>query len=137
MVVIDTSVAFKWIREEDTRHLSLELLHQYLFGKEQVIVPELLLYELANALSSKTELTVEDIEQAWDLFADFNVPTFTPTADFLQKCLRFAKKYQVSVYDATYAVLAEEKKCDLITADDKFVDKVNLPFIKKLADYSN
>lgn len=137
MVVIDTSIAFKWVREEDTRHLSLELLHQYLSGKEQVIVPDLLLYELANALSSKTKLTMKDIEQAWGLFADFNVPIFNPTPDFLQKCLRFAKKYQVTVYDASYAILAKEKKCVLFTGDEKFVQQVNLPYVKNLNQYKS
>lgn len=135
MVVVDTSIAYKWIREEDTRHLSLELLYRFLSGKEEVIAPDLLLYELANALSSKTELTVRDVEEAWNLFTDFNISIFTPTPNFLKKCLKFAKKYQVAVYDATYAVLAKEKKCDLITADQKFVERVNLSFIKLLEEY--
>lgn len=133
MVVVDTSIAYKWVREEDTRHLSLELLYNFLSGKEQVIVPDLLLYELANALSSKTELNLKDIEEAWSLFIDLNVSIFTPTPLFLKKCLRFAKKYQVTIYDAAYAVLAKEKKCDLITADSQFVSQVNLPFVKHLS----
>lgn len=136
MVVVDTSIVYKWVREEDTRHLSLEILYNYLSGKEKVIVPDILLYELANVLAHKTELTIKDIQEAWNLFIDFNVPIFVPTPNFLKKCLKFAKKYQVSVYDASYAVLAKEKKCDLITSDDKFVKKVKLSFVKSLASYS-
>lgn len=132
MVVVDTSIVYKWIREEDTRHLSLEILYRFLSGKEKILVPDILLYELANVLSNKTELSIKDIEEAWNLFIDFNVPIFTPTASFMQKCLKFSKKYQVTVYDAAYAVLAKEKKCDLVTADDKFAQKTKLPFIKSL-----
>lgn len=133
MVVIDTSIAYKWIREEDTRHLSLELLNRFLSGKEEVLVPDILLYELANVLSSKTELTIKDTIEAWSLFTDFNVPIFTPTANFLQKCLKFAKEYKISVYDAAYVVLAKQKKCNLITADTNLVNKLNLKFVKSLS----
>lgn len=132
MVVVDTSIVYKWVREEDIRHLSLEILHQYLSGKEEVLVPDILLYELANVLSSKTELTMKDATDAWDLFVDFNVPIFTPSPDFIEKCLKFAKKYKVTIYDASYAVLAKEKKCSLITADEEFVKVVNLPYVKYL-----
>lgn len=134
MVVVDTSIVYKWIREEDTRHLSLEILHRYLSGKEEIIVPDILLYELTNALAFKTELSIEDIEDAWNLFSSFDVPVFTPTHSFIQQCLKFAKKYKVTVYDASYAVLANEKKCNLITADEKFVETVRLDFVKKLKE---
>lgn len=132
MVVVDTSIVYKWIREEDARQLSVEVLWRYLSGKEEVIAPDILLYELANILSSKTELPFKDIKEAWNLFTDFNIPIFTPTADFIQKCLQFSKKYKVSIYDASYAVLAKEKKCSLVTADEKFVQSVNLSYIKYL-----
>lgn len=135
MVVVDTSIVYKWVQERDTRHLSLEILWRYLSDKEEILVPDILLYELANALSSKTELTIKDIQIAWNLFRDFNVPIFTPTNDFIRKCLNFSRKYKVTVYDASYAVLAEEKRCSLITADQKFVKQVNLPNVKYLGDY--
>ena len=135
MVVVDTSIVYKWIREEDTRHLSLEILHSYLTGKEEIVIPDILLYELSNTLAFKTELSNKDIEEAWNLFSAFNVPIFTPTHAFIQKCLKFAKKYKVTVYDASYAVLAKEKKCELITADEKFVETVRLKFVKNLKNY--
>ncbi|HBL52337.1 MAG TPA: PIN domain nuclease, partial [Candidatus Blackburnbacteria bacterium] len=50
--------------------------------------------------------------------------------------VEISKKYEVSVYGASYVVLAKEKKCKLYTADAKFVSLVNLPFVKNLADYS-
>ena len=136
MVVVDTSIAYKWIREEDTRHLSLEILWNFLSGKEIVVAPDILLYELANALSNKTELTNKDIQIAWDLFRDINVPLFTPTPDFMEECLKFARKYKVTAYDASYAVLAQQKRCNLFTSDEKFVAQVNLPFVKYLGDYT-
>ncbi len=135
MVVADTSIIYKWLREEDTRHVSLILLDKFLAGEQKVIAPDILLYELANVLSSKAELTLKDISAAWNLFVNFKIEIFNPTPDFFPKCLKFAKEHKVTVYDASYAILAQENNCDLFTADSKFVKAVNLPFVKHLSQY--
>ena len=46
-----------------------------------------------------------------------------------------AKKHHVSVYDATYAVLAMENNCLLVTADSKFIEQMNLEFVMDLDTY--
>jgi len=50
MIVLDASVAVKWFSEEEYTEKALELRERIRVGKERVIVPDLLLYELANAL---------------------------------------------------------------------------------------
>lgn len=135
MVVLDTSIIYKWLREEDNRHLSLKILDDFLDGKEEVIVPDIILYELSNALAFKKELTEEEILEAWEFFIDLNIQIFVPDSRFVEKCIKFAKKYRVTVYDASYAVLAKEKRCNLITKDEKFAETVNLPFVQTLSDY--
>lgn len=134
MVVVDTSIIYKWITEEDadTNIPALRLLHQFLDGKENIVIPDIVLYELANALSTKTNLTLEEIEQAWNLFGKLNLNVINPSLKFIRKSMIFSRKYHVSVYDASYAVLAMEKNCILLTADSKFVKQINLPFIKLL-----
>lgn len=135
MVVLDTSIIYKWLREEDERHLSLKILDDFLEGKEEVIAPDIILYELSNALAFKKELTEEDVLEAWEFFTDLNIQIFVPDSKFVEKCIKFAKKYEVTVYDASYAVLAIEKKCNLITKDEKFVEAVSLPYVKTLTDF--
>ena len=134
MVVIDTSIVYKWITEEgkELNNPALKLFHKFIEGEEKLIVPDIALYELANALATKTPLTLNDIEKAWGLFKDLQLKVINPDLKFIEDCLKFAKKYYTSVYDASFAVLAKQKKCDFITADSKFVRQVNLPFIKNL-----
>lgn len=138
MVVVDTSIIYKWITEEDTDPdtSALKLLRQFLNGKENVLIPDIVLYELANALSTKTNLSFKEIQEAWNLFERLNLNTVNPSLKFIRKSIEFAREYHVSVYDASYAVLALEKKCVLFTADSKFTKKINLPFIKLLTDHS-
>ena len=62
MVVIDTSVAFKWFNEiEEYRDKAKEILATHLKKSDEIIVPNLLYYELSNAWATKTNLTTEDI----------------------------------------------------------------------------
>lgn len=137
MIVIDSSVVFKWFSTDKEPNVdsAIQLLEAHRSKREIIIVPDLIVYEVANAWVTKSELTesriklhIQDLEAAKLQFIslDFNL---------VQKTVKFSKKYRVSVYDAIYAILASEKGCDLITADIKFAEKVNLPFIKKLSDY--
>lgn len=137
MVVIDSSVVFKWFSTDKESNVdsAIQLLEAHRSKREIIIVPDLIVYEVANAWATKSELTenriklhIQDLEAAKLQFVslDFNL---------VQKTVKFSKKYRVSVYDAIYAILASEKGCDLITADIKFADKVKLPFVKKLSDY--
>lgn len=135
MVVVDASVVFKWLVEEDvpTTQAAQDLLARFLSGVEKVIAPDVLLYELGNVFASKTKLSLKEAKSNWQEFVKFELPIFYPNLKFISKCLEFAKNYHVSVYDAAYAVLAKDKKCNLITADGNFVSQVNLPFIKHLS----
>ena len=56
------------------------------------------------------------------------------TKDDVFEAARMAKKYHTSVYDMLYAVVAKKNNCQLITADTKFAEKVQLPFVKTIKE---
>ncbi len=133
MVIVDTSVIYKWFTEKEPFHQQArEILDRHISGQEKILIPTLLLYEICNAWATKTELSVNQINKSLRLFEKYNLEVVPQSLKKLQKAIKFSKKYHVTVYDASYAVLAQEKKCKLITADNKFAAKVNLPFIKTL-----
>ncbi len=135
MVVVDTSIIYKWFAEQEEDHpLSLQLLEKYLLGKEEIIIPDLLLYELTNAWCTKTELDLMQITNNLNQFETYELPMVTVSFPLLHEASHFARAHKISVYDAVYAVLAENNGCDLITADRRFVTQVNLPFVKLLGD---
>lgn len=136
MVVIDSSVIFKWFVAENEGNVeqALKILENHLNKTETIIVPELLIYEVTNSWATKSNLTLSKIKVFLKDLENSNLQVESITFKLINKVLTFSKKHGVSVYDATYAVLAKEKKCDLITADNKFVDKVKLSFVKKLEE---
>lgn len=137
MLVVDASVVFKWFDEKESQYeQALKLLDDYILKKEILAAPDILVYELANAWATKTEITKQIAKQNLQKFQKINIKLRVYDFDFLQKVMIFVKKYHVAIYAASYAVLAKEKGCDLITADSKFVTQVKLPFVKNLTSYS-
>ncbi|MEK7165559.1 MAG: type II toxin-antitoxin system VapC family toxin [Patescibacteria group bacterium] len=133
MVIIDTSIVFKWFAEQEVNHkLALKLLEKYLSGEEEITIPDLLLYELTNAWSTKTGLDLIQITKNLVKLEAYTLPMVSVSFALLKYASHFARVHQVSVYDAVYAVLADDFGCNLITADERFVTRVNLPFVKLL-----
>lgn len=138
MIVVDSSIIFKWFDATENFHLQAKAyLRQHLLRENEILIPDLLLYEITNAWATKTQLDEEDIKGNLARLEKYALNIIPINFELIKKAASHSKKYKVSVYDAIFAVMAEERKCDLITADNKFADKVNLPFIKKLSKFIN
>lgn len=134
MVVIDASVINKvFLPNEEGHERAKEIIQKHLEKSEEISVPNLLFFEVANTLVTKTVIPEDEILQTLLKLGKLKLLVIYPTIETFMKIAKFARKYHVSVYDASYAVLAEEKNCDLITADEKFAKQVNLPFVKLLS----
>ena len=69
--VLDTSVVVKWFSgdEDDAEHAN-KLRHQIQEGLCVITIPDLLFYELANALRHNPNFTAEDVRVALDSVFD-------------------------------------------------------------------
>lgn len=92
----------------------------------------MLLYEITNAWATKTILTQEEIEKNLTYLQSYNLKVAPVTFSLVLKASQLAKKYRISVYDASYIVLAQKNACEVITADERLLNKVRLPFLKHL-----
>lgn len=138
MVIVDASVAYKWFASGETLHeQARKLLVDHKREVEKICAPSLILYELANAWSTKTELPQKQVKLNLKNLKTAEVLMEELNFEMIGKAIDFSKKHTVSVYDASYAVFAQEKGCNFVTADSKFVAKVKLPFVKHLSDYSS
>lgn len=133
MIVIDTSVIFKWFdKNEEGRNAATAILQEHLLKKQEIIVPTILFDEITNAWATKSNLPMSKLQRNFNLLEKYSLSVVTPTFPLRMKIAVFARKYHVSAYDSTYAIIALENKCNLITADNKFVNKIKLPFVKLL-----
>lgn len=135
MVVVDSSVVAKWLLEENesNREIALNILKLFLAGEEKLVAPDIILYELGNILSYKATLDLKEIKKAWKIFLSYKLAILKPDEKLMEQAIELSKKYNVTVYDSYYAVLAKQKRCKFITADEKFVKAVKLSFVKLLS----
>jgi len=135
MVVLDTSIIIKWYQPgEKANEDALKLKEKHALGDETIHVPTLLFWELTNALAFKKEITQKDIKEILgNLFMLGLVVDEFYQEEFAQAFF-LARKFGISVYDATYIALAQKLGCQFITADRKLQRKVKpLKFVKLLS----
>ena len=125
MNVLDASVVLKWFVEEEDSVQALQLRGEFYAGEREIVAPDLLLFEVANALRYNPNFTVEEVQEAIETLFAMEIEIITPTSSLLAKTIKLAKSFDVTCYDAVYLALAEELVFEFITADEKFYRKVS------------
>jgi predicted nucleic acid-binding protein len=114
MIVVDSSVAAKWLVPEDGSDLAEQLLK----GSNQVIAPELLLVELGNFLWKAVRLGKIALEAALTSLPRVEAAvSLVSSTRFCPRALQLAHELAHPIYDCLYLAVAEEARCKLVTAD--------------------
>lgn len=126
-MVIDTSVAIKWFIPEEGSEAAKALL------AEELVAPDLLLYELANYLNAQKGLGLEDRHFILSLLYQFSIEFFVLPEKGFEEILSLCDRYGITAYDASFIALAKRLKTDFITADKRLKQKTgDLPFVRLL-----
>src|SRR3989338_9968867 len=136
MIVIDASVAIKWVEIEEDSQQALNIQKAHLMKLDDIIVPQLLYYEVANTFATKSFTSEKYIKLGLSVIYDSRLNIKEIDKDDLYKASKLAKKFKTSVYDMIYAVIAKKHKTILVTADEKFIGKTKFPFVKLLNEYT-
>ena len=133
MIVIDASVAAKWVLdyEQDTDK-ALVVLEKHKSLIEEIIVPDLLFYEVANMLATKSRMRSKEMFASLNKIYQAGLKIYYPLEIDVTLAARLAKRYKTSVYDMLYAVVAKNHKVKLITADEQFVKQTGFKFVRLL-----
>jgi predicted nucleic acid-binding protein len=120
-LVIDASIAVKWVVEEEGTPQALRLRKQ-----AKLIAPELLVAECANILWKKVRR--EDLSREEALLAarllQITEIELLPTRSLLEAATRIALDLDHPAFDCLYLALAVERECRFVTADERFLRKV-------------
>ena len=142
VVVVDTSIALKWVLREGDSPQAEALLDDWFKQGITIVAPSFLAYEIANALYQKSRKGEIDLPQtkkalkALDLLGiSFNFP-----GDFTlsRRALELANSFNLpATYDAHYLALAEQLVCDLWTADTRMWNSIQgkLTWVRWLGNY--
>ena len=115
-VVVDASVALKWVLDEPGQAAADALIDQ------ELLAPSLWLVEAANALWRRSQRgEISGLEAEERLAELFNAPvTAVAIEEDLPAALRLAQALGHPVYDCLYLALALRENTHVVTADARF-----------------
>jgi predicted nucleic acid-binding protein len=135
--VLDASVALKWVLTEPDSPKALSVRDDFRRHLHELLAPDILLVEVAHALTRAERKGIIKPPQAIRLLADLlSTPMpLHPYRSLLAKAMAISSHLRCGVYDCLYIALAEQESCQFITADDKLVKNLgaHFPFIVSLA----
>ena len=116
MTVVDASIVLRWLLETPSI-AARTILERHLDGRDALVAPELLRYEVGNVLARKTPLAPTAVAEAFDHFLDLEIQTYTLGRTEYRASAQLAGRYKLTVYDASYVALALALGVDMVTAD--------------------
>jgi predicted nucleic acid-binding protein len=139
LFVVDASVVVKWLVREADEDTALRIQDLYRSGDIELLAPRFLILEVGNVLGKRVrrvELTPEAAQRCFDRFLA-GLPTLWDSVQLTHLAFNLALAHRQNIYDCVYLALALERRCDLITADEKFVRSMSTayPFVRLLREF--
>lgn len=121
-LVIDSSVAVKWVFQEEFS----ELAERFIDVDYDLVAPDFVYSEVSNVIWKKIrngEIPSNEAELAFYAITK-SLSSIIPTHLFFPRALNMSIILNHPVYDCIYLAVAELYSIDLITADRRFFNKV-------------
>jgi len=136
-VVVDASVIVKWFVGEEDSDKALKIRDRYIEGEIRIITPDIITYEILNALYHKrifSEGELCEVSEALDSFL-FNL--YPLKGEYAKRAVTTSFENDITVYDSAYISLAIIKNTYLYTSDDKLIGRLKknyLKYVKNIKD---
>ncbi len=139
-IVVDASVAAKWLFEETDSAKARMLLGEIEEGRLKPLAPEILPAEIATSLSKRVLRGILEPLEAEVQYERFrhSCPALISNGFLAGSALQLALRHRHPVYDCLYVALALETPCPLVTADERLFRAFNatFPHLRLLRDWS-
>ena len=126
-VVVDASLALKWVEEEPYSVEASALLQDWQHRRLRMLAPALFAYEATNAIAKRVkrrQLTLEVAKERLSALLE-NGPALEHDMTVNLKALEVMERFSLpSAYDAHYLALAESRQCECWTADERLWNAV-------------
>jgi predicted nucleic acid-binding protein len=124
VLVVDTSVAVKWVIPESGTGLEAGTDAALAMLPSALIAPDCIAAEFANALFKKVvaaEISEEQAIASIRILPD--IVTMLPARALIEPAIKLAFDLRHPVHDCLFLALAMEQRAHLVTADAKFVKR--------------
>ena len=124
-VVPDASVVAKWFLEEPFSREARRLRDDFVAGDIEVHVPHLLAFEVVNALRFSGAYAREDLGEVGEALDAYGFAAHPLQGPYRRRATDLAWDRRITVYDASYAALAESLDCAFFTADNQLLERLD------------
>ena len=136
-MIVDASVVLGAFFPDEEQTESQALIRDHVIGRLQLAAPDLLLYEVTNAVVQARRRGRISDEQVEDILSSFEGLNIALRPVTWQQMLPLAQRFDRSAYDAAYLALAESTDQPLVTGDLRMYNAVreHLDWVKWIGDY--
>jgi predicted nucleic acid-binding protein len=130
-LVVDASVAVRWLFPLSPDHRADELVR----SDRPLIAPDLVLVEITNAAWKFVRFEGHSPETVSSIIAEAanGFDELVSSLVLKDRALSIAMELRHPAYDCFYLALAEQRDCQVVTADDKLVARcAGTPFAKRV-----
>jgi predicted nucleic acid-binding protein len=144
IVVVDASLALKWVLSEADSNTAIALLQTWNTDKMEIIAPAQFTYEATNILYRQivtNKLSYEEVKKLLTKLLSIGILlNFVQHREISIRAMELSHRFGLpAAYDAHYLALAEHEKCEYWTADARLWNAVadKLPWVRRLSDYQS
>lgn len=125
MILVDASVAAKWLLPEPGSEAALALMA----GPDLLFAPSLIRMEVLGAITRRVRQGLASVEDSrdrcrkWLGYLDLGAITLTPEGAVLDEAVELAMAIQHPLADCLYLAAAKSLNAKLITADEPFFER--------------
>jgi len=133
-IVIDSSVAVKWInvQDEDSVEKADAILNDLQKGKIEIAMPVLSKYEIGNAILNK-KMDIFQSKITLSKFYAIPVNFVSEDLELAESTMEIAHRFKISYYDASFVALTQKLRAIFVTDDLKLNKQLNKIRIKTIA----
>jgi predicted nucleic acid-binding protein len=135
--VLDSNVALKWVLPEEDSAKALQLRDEARQRIHELLAPDVFPIEVGHALPRAERMGRIAKGAGWALWQTVlsDAPAFFASLPLMPRAFAISSQMRVGVYDCLYIALAEQEKCEFITADGPVLNNLRLqfPFIRPLS----
>ena len=136
-MIVDAAVLLAAFFPDEEQAEAQALIRDHVIGRLQLAAPNLLLYEVTNAVVQARRRGRISDEQVENILSSFEGLGIALTPVTWQQMLPLALRFDRSAYDAVYLALAEATEQPLVTGDSRMYNAVreHLDWVKWIGDY--
>lgn len=134
-VVVDASVAVKWLNTEEFSEQAVAMRDDHVSGGLVLAAPSLLIWEVCNALRHSPDFGSSDVRKALKDLWDLQIVLFEPDPEWMEEAIDEAFDKDITVYDSSYLALALHLRVSFYSADVALLSKVERDWAEHISDY--